>query len=101
MCGDPYNICLLIWVAKLETSHVLQSNKNKSYRGHSDRLSVSIGGATRFSIVQTNGFQYNNKISSLKNAIGSFFVNDPEGPFTQSIITNLIYVASWEIGHPS
>ena len=42
MCGDPYNICLLIWVAKLETSHVLQSNKNKSYRGRSDRLSVSI-----------------------------------------------------------
>ena len=41
-CGDPYNVCLLIWVAKLETSHVLQSNKNKSYRGRSDRLSVSI-----------------------------------------------------------
>ena len=42
MCGDPYNVCLLIWVAKLETSHVLQSNKDKSYRGRSDRLSVSI-----------------------------------------------------------
>ena len=42
MCGDPYNVYLLIWVAKLETSHVLQSNKNKSYRGRSDRLSVSI-----------------------------------------------------------
>ena len=42
MCGDPYNVCLLIWVAKLETSHVLQSNKNKIYRGRSDRLSVSI-----------------------------------------------------------
>ena len=39
MSGDPYTICLLIWVAKLETSHVLQSNKNKTYRG---RLSVSI-----------------------------------------------------------
>ena len=33
---------LLIWVAKLETSQVLQSNKNKNYRGHSDSLSVSI-----------------------------------------------------------
>ena len=35
-------ICLLIWVAKLGTSHVLQSNKNKTYRGRWDRLSVSI-----------------------------------------------------------
>ena len=34
-------VYLLIWVAKLETSHVLQSNKNKSYRANSDRLSVS------------------------------------------------------------
>jgi len=25
----PYAVCLLIWVAKLETSHVLQSNKTK------------------------------------------------------------------------
>ena len=40
--GDPYNVCLLIWVAKLETSHVLQSNKNKTYRGHCAHLSVSI-----------------------------------------------------------
>ena len=44
MCGDPFNICLLIWVAKLEMSHVLQSNKIKSYRGRSDRLSVYING---------------------------------------------------------
>ena len=42
MCGAPYNICVLIWVAKLETSHVLQGNKNKTYRGCCDRLSVSI-----------------------------------------------------------
>ena len=28
-CGAPYTVCLLIWVAKLETSHVLQSNKTK------------------------------------------------------------------------
>ena len=42
MCGAPYTICLLTWVAKLETSHVLQSNKNKTYRGRGDRLSVSI-----------------------------------------------------------
>ena len=42
MCSNPYNLCLLIWVAKLETSHVLQSNKNKIYRGGSDCLSVSI-----------------------------------------------------------
>ena len=28
-----YTVCLLIWVAKLETSQVLQSNKNKTYRG--------------------------------------------------------------------
>ena len=41
MCGNPYNVYLLIWVAKLEMSHVLQSNKNKSYRGRSDRFSVS------------------------------------------------------------
>ena len=41
--ATPYYIYLLIWVAKLERSHVLQSNKNKSYRGRSDRLSVSIG----------------------------------------------------------
>ena len=26
-CGAPYTVCLLIWVAKLETSHVLQCNK--------------------------------------------------------------------------
>ena len=32
----------LIRVAKLKTSHVLQNNKNKTYRGHCDRLSVSI-----------------------------------------------------------
>ena len=43
MCGTPYNICLLTWVANLETSHVLQGNKNKTYRGRCDRLSVSIG----------------------------------------------------------
>ena len=42
MCGAPYNICVLIWVAKLETSIVLQGNKNKTYRGRWDRLSVSI-----------------------------------------------------------
>ena len=24
-CGAPYTVCSLIWVAKLETSHVLQS----------------------------------------------------------------------------
>ena len=33
---------LLIWVAKLETSQLLQSNKNKTYRGRFDHLSVSI-----------------------------------------------------------
>ena len=33
MCAAPYTVCLLFWVAKLETSHVLQSNKNKWYRG--------------------------------------------------------------------
>ena len=48
MCGDPFNICLLIWVAKLEMSHVLQSNKIKSYRGRSDRFSVSIGIKSKF-----------------------------------------------------
>ena len=42
MCGVSYTKCLLIWVAKLETSHVLQGNKNKTYRGRYDRLSVSI-----------------------------------------------------------
>ena len=31
MSGDPCNVCF--WVAKLEMSHVLQSNSNKSYRG--------------------------------------------------------------------
>ena len=30
MCGTPFTICLLIWVAKLETvSHVLQGDKTK------------------------------------------------------------------------
>ena len=42
MCAAPYTVCLLIWVAKPETSHVLQGNKNKTYRGHCDRLSVHI-----------------------------------------------------------
>ena len=32
MCGAPYTVCLLIAVAKPETSHVLQSNKNKTYQ---------------------------------------------------------------------
>ena len=36
------NICLQIWVAKLETSYVLQCNKNKRYRGRRDRSAVSI-----------------------------------------------------------
>ena len=35
-------VCLLIWVAKHATSHMLQSNKNNNYRGRSDHLSVSI-----------------------------------------------------------
>ena len=34
-----FTICLLIWVANIETSHMFQSNKNKSYRGH---LSASV-----------------------------------------------------------
>ena len=42
MWQHPYNVCLLIWDAKLEMSHVYQSNKIKSYRGRSDRLSASI-----------------------------------------------------------
>ena len=33
MSGDPYTVCLLIWVAKLEMSHVLQSNKTKVIEG--------------------------------------------------------------------
>ena len=35
-------VCLLIWVAKYATSHMLQSNKYNNYRGRCDRLSVSI-----------------------------------------------------------
>ena len=35
--GAPYTVCLLIWVAKLETSHVLLSKK-KTYRGHCKHL---------------------------------------------------------------
>ena len=38
----PYSVCLLIWVAKLEMSHVLQSNKNKTFRGCCDRLSPGV-----------------------------------------------------------
>ena len=34
--------CLLIWVAKIETSHVLQSNKNNNHRCCYDCLSVTI-----------------------------------------------------------
>ena len=33
MCGAPYTVCLLILVAKLETSHVLQSNKKQNLQG--------------------------------------------------------------------
>ena len=40
--GSPYTICLLFLLAKLATSHVLQGNKNKTYRGRGKRLSVSI-----------------------------------------------------------
>ena len=47
--------CLLIWVAKIETSHVLQSNKNKTYRGHCDRLSVSIVKIYRYLFVINMG----------------------------------------------
>ena len=39
----PYTVCLLIWVAKLETSHVLQSNKNITYRGCFERFLLSMG----------------------------------------------------------
>ena len=56
MCGDPYNICLLICLAKLETSHVLQSNKSKSYRGRSDRLSVSIFQKNNFTKIPENNY---------------------------------------------
>ena len=38
----PIPFVLLICVAKLETSHVLHSNKNKTYRGCCIPLSVSI-----------------------------------------------------------
>ena len=38
--ATPYPVCLLFWVAKLETSHVLQSNKNKWYRGRHTFISV-------------------------------------------------------------
>ena len=38
----PYTVCLLIWVAKLEMSRVLQSNKNKTWRGRCYHLSVSM-----------------------------------------------------------
>ena len=40
--GDLYTICLLIWVAKHATSHMLQINKNNNYMCYGDRLSVSI-----------------------------------------------------------
>ena len=36
----PFVYCFLL--AKLATSHVLQGNKNKTYRGRGKRLSVSI-----------------------------------------------------------
>ena len=42
MGGAPYTVCLLMQVAKLEMSHVLQGNKTKTYRCRCDRLSVSI-----------------------------------------------------------
>ena len=40
--ATPYSVCLLIRVAKLETSYVLQGNKTKTYRGRCDCLTVSI-----------------------------------------------------------
>ena len=40
--GSPYTTCLLVLLEKLATSHVLQHNKNKTYRGRGKRLSVSI-----------------------------------------------------------
>ena len=40
--APPIPFVYWFWVAKVETSHaVLQSNKNKTYRGRWDRLSVS------------------------------------------------------------
>ena len=41
-CCAPHNVCLLIWIVKLETSHVLQGNKNKTFRGRCDRFPVYI-----------------------------------------------------------
>ena len=38
----PTLFVLLIWFAKPETSHALQSNKNKTYWGRCNRLSMSI-----------------------------------------------------------
>ena len=40
--APPYTTCLLVLLAKLATSHVLQSNKNKTFRGRGKRLTVSI-----------------------------------------------------------
>ena len=39
--APPYTICLVIWVAKLDLSHLLQSNKNQTYRGRWERFLVS------------------------------------------------------------
>ena len=36
----PLTVCILFWDAKLETSHVLQSNKIKLYRGRNTFISV-------------------------------------------------------------
>ena len=69
MCGDPYNICLLIKVVKLEMSHVLQSKKIKSCRGRNDRLSVSI----QFIIHLVN---ISDKLHSGVSHIGRYLVDE-------------------------
>ena len=58
MSGAPNTIYLLILVAKLETSHVLKSNKNNNYRGRCDHLSVSI--AAEPGLITSKGRNINN-----------------------------------------
>ena len=39
----PYSMCSLLWMIKLEPSHILQDKENKQNRGRCHRLSAYIG----------------------------------------------------------
>ena len=64
LCAAPYTVCLLIWVAKLVTSHMCcRAIKNKLYRGRHTFISVHRG--PRWQAEQRNIFK-SRSINSLR-----------------------------------